>query len=162
MHERKGEVHSKFLFHEQRLPFIAVCCKSNVRLSGVDDAVTAIREAHGNERQDPYTCGVVVSVPTAGVGYRGDQDFGDMLLGSSSGCDQCRMVVSNIQAWVVAQRRWTLIMACMYSASRSAAGMTALCSQRCVRRWPTIRQKWGQEWLRFVVGKTVCVFLGKI
>lgn len=64
-----------FVYHERLLPFIAFPFKSDARLSNLDDAFKANREASGNERPDPSHSDVLVSVPRVSGDYEGYCDY---------------------------------------------------------------------------------------
>lgn len=65
LHEFKQEVDSHIVYHERRLSSIAILFNADTRLSILNEAVAATREALGNDRPDPSSGGFVVLVPTA-------------------------------------------------------------------------------------------------
>lgn len=97
VHQHKREVEGRFDYHERRLPSIAVRFRSDVRLSSLDDAVETTGEVFGDEYLDCSPDFFVVSIPKVPGDDKGNLDFGGMPWGSSSGREQCRMVLSFIQ-----------------------------------------------------------------
>lgn len=98
--ECKREVKGQFVYNERRLPCIVVSLKSNFWLGSLDEEVTSTGEALGDECSDPSCADVVVSVLTVVGDHKGEWDFEDIQLGSSSEHEQSRRVLSNIRRLV--------------------------------------------------------------
>lgn len=100
VHERKREIDGQFLYHGHRLPAVAVKFQADVRLSSIEIAMVANREALGEKQLDPYPSGVILSVlPAAGEG-KGDWGFRDMLTRRSTRHEQRSVVLDEIQGLV--------------------------------------------------------------
>lgn len=102
MHERKQEVGGQTVYQERRLTAIAARLKNVAGLSSIEDAIEELRKALGDKHPDPSHGGIIVSVPNAVVGSKGDCGFDDMLAGRSIGCKQRRVVLDNI--WELVRR----------------------------------------------------------
>lgn len=126
VHNRKRQVDGHFVYHEYRLPSIAVCFQADVRLTSLDDGVVANGEEFGDERPDPSSAGIFMLAPTATGDDKGDSYIRDMPSGPSPGREQRCTILSNTPAWSIVWGCLPLTMDWVYCHSQSAACVTTL------------------------------------
>lgn len=71
----KQEGHCRFVYHERQFPSIAVRFKSDICLSSIDDAVTAIWEGFGDNLPHHSPGGAVISDMKIEGDKEADWDF---------------------------------------------------------------------------------------
>lgn len=94
----KREVDGQIVYHKHGLLAVQARLKADVRVSSVDNAITATWEALGNEEPGPFICCVIVSVlPSVGEGNC-DWDKRDME-GLSTGRESVMWYWIGPEAW---------------------------------------------------------------
>lgn len=96
VHGLKREASDRFMYHERRLPAIPILFVWDVRRRSIEDSVKAVQVALGDDCPSSASGGVVEAVPANAGDDKGEWDFGEVLAGLSSACEQCREVLANI------------------------------------------------------------------
>lgn len=89
VHRNTGNANQQLICNELRVLCRAAWFKADTQLVCISDTASAIREALGDECQDPSSDGFVMSATMANGDLEGDWDLKAILLGPSSGHEQC-------------------------------------------------------------------------